>query len=236
MKLAFIGGAGLPYRDLVLKLAPQLGGGFSHFTLEHRPLSLDAANQALADGEGPFDYVVSSNVLNAFGHHIKHPEGRAEIFAACAQLLRKGGKAIHVMEKSSDQPQLNLNLSRFMHKSVGQDLIYSFFREEGAMDRHQQHLRQEYAGELARGELVALWDSTGKRYSGDDALKLYDSSLLTGKKYDFATSLMVMHQTHRPHITQKTLVKTRAMANDYQGKFNYHHVPVYVEKPGMGIG
>lgn len=258
-RLAFVGGAGLAYERLITPFSGQFSHkGFMNFSPYHNgpELSLEVAQRIVEREQVLADYVVSSNVLNSFDHHIDHSH-RDEVFAAAAKILKKGGKAIHLMEKTSQQSHFNVNLSRTMHKAIGQDLVYSFYRDKETLDREldkQAKAIQDERFNTSEADLdivtlgpkdahtehaikAIFLDHLHQQHSDTMARKerIIDESRLDGKGDDFRTSMLVMYQSGKPLITEKTVAKTKEKLNHYQNRFNYHHVPVYVEKPGVGI-
>ncbi len=249
LKLAFVGGSSITYYEIVLKLAHQFRGeGFLNFSpaMYAPPLDMRSANY-VQDQAVSVDYVVTSNVLNSFEHHLEN-EKRDEVFACCAKILEKGGKAIHVMEKTTRQEHFNVNLNRSMHKHIGQDLIYSFYREEGAMDRYIEDTKKgakDMSVFLSKIIDVAVPDERKRHYRekltgvikdiNEDNKGDFKAASLQGKSDDFRTSLLVMYQTKKPYITKESIQKMKMQANNYRGRSNYYHKPVYIEKPGLSM-
>lgn len=241
MSLAFIGGHSETYEEIVLVLAEQFSNdGFMHFApYKGTPkLSLQTATQVVEQEELLVDYVVTANVLNAFQHHVRHNE-RDEVFAATAKILKENGKAIHIMEKVSEQGHFNINLNASMHKSIGQDMVYSFYREKTAMDLKTDI---EIATNVKIHSLGKADDHPLKDFIkhifldklAEDSARLAKSSL-DGKGNDFRTSLMVMYQSTKPDITKQTVEDMNSKMNSYKHRFNYYNKPVYKEKPGQQL-
>lgn len=255
--MAFVGGGGEAYVDFIIKLADQFDSKrFINLapSMGAPELDIDSAIHITDQENILVDYVISSNVLNAFDHHLEHNK-RDEVFAASAKILKQGGKAIHLMEKTSQQSHFNVNLNRSMHTSIGQDLIYSFFREKGAMDLKLEKKIKDTQIEndlISDAEFIFLDDnnhgnSDHSNFKNDMKNMFIDHVKKVGKKYveqatesfldgktdDFRTSMMVMYQSSKPEITSETINKTKSQMNDYKNRFNYYTKAVYCSKPNV---
>lgn len=250
VKMAYLGGDGASYHEIVLPLSRQFSeGAFLSYAPQIDDKHLTFATADRMGEAGKLDYVVSSNVLNAFDHDIRH-EQRDELFAACAKILKKGGKAIHLMEKSSEQRHFNTNLSPTLHDAVGQKLVYSFHREDGPMDKHMK--RDEKATLEAKAEieaLIARMDLTNpdrlryKEETLDKNIAFHERELeqtrrciLDDKPDYFRTSMLVMHQESKPYLNHTRVASLRQQMNDYQQFEPGYEQPVYCEKPGQSLG
>ena len=249
LRLAMVGGEGPAY-DITMSLSRLMDkGAFLNYSpfLDLPELNLRQAEKVAA-AKGEVDYVITSNVINAFDHHMAHEE-RDEVWAAAAKILKKGGKAIHLMEKTSKQHHFNVNLNRTMHKAIGQDLVYSFLREKGPMDRRvdkekelaERIIANPDSAELMIGdepvhESIRHKFHEGAMMLGMEAAKAAKESSLENNPEYFRTSMLVMYQSQKPLINAATVEKMKEKMNHYQHRFNHYHKndEVYVARPGEG--
>jgi len=247
--IAFVGGGGSVYTKVVLGLGLQFGvKNFLNFSpyMNTPGLDMDSATFVTEEMDTCVDYVVTSNVLNAFSHHIDH-NSRDEVFSCSAKILKQGGKAIHLIEKNSEQAHFNVNLNKSLHTSVGQQLVYSFYREKSKFDLLTDRSMKNQKIDFPMMEVITLGGDEDDilnsmlndmffdhmHHERQARMKRLQETSLDGKKDDFRTSMLVMLQKEKPVITKTSINETKLKMNNFVHRFNYYQKPVYAEKPGV---
>ncbi len=144
------------------------------------------------------NYVITSNVLNHGLKHMYEVGHRDEIMAAGANLLKKGGKAIHLLEKSGLAAMYEVITNKGLSKFLGQKIDQIFRRGEDNLDQYLQSgmgiYNPDEAPRFSNDSLISMVTSTQVR---EVSISLKDLNIHRDKNLDLDQSLDELNNYYR---------------------------------------